>query len=262
MCKCERLRPIWGFYENVGFYQIGEECDMGRDMISVYCHGSHLYCPYLDGDDRYRRKDALTEDVSAQIISGFREILESGRQRLYGLLADVSQTVAKTNYERLYDNYYSAGGRRISLSVSGRFRSVVRSGMEKRQAKKLEAAIEKELDAFEPADMLPCISPESDRLRVSDRDFVMLDLLVSQAAPGITGELDGEDVCSVPEYNEVTRKICRELSNQVYFYLRDLQEGFFEVQRRLQREIGYAALASETGVHGYAGESPRWRGVF
>lgn len=244
--------------EDLGIYKGEEKCLRGGNLISVYCARSWEYCPRRGGDDRFRRDDALTGEMSNRIISGFRKTLENGEQRLNDLLREVAQIVGRTNYSFLYDNYYRAGNQKIMLSVAGRFKAVVKTEMEEDEAGKLEAEMQKMLDSFEPADELPYISLESDMIRISDRDFANLESLLSQSAPVIAGVLDGKDVCTVPSYNKVTGDICRQLSDKVYSYLRGMQESFFEVQMRFQREIHDALRASEAGVHGFGGEIPRW----
>lgn len=250
---CPYLREE--YYE---YLKIEEYCSTGLEMISVYCLGDGMYCPNRDGDDRYRRKDALTEEVSDQIIFGFKKSLENGGQKIYGLLSDVAQIVGATNYELLYDSFYAAGNRKINLSVSGCFRSVVKSGMEKRQADKLEGAMQKMIDFFEPADELPYISLESARLQISERDFDELDLLISQSVPAIMGSIEGENVCHIPQYNKITGEICRKLSDGIYSYLSDMKNGFYEVRDRFRKEVGYIGQNSERVLYGFNGGIPRW----
>lgn len=238
-------------------------CALGGSLISAYCTGTSAYCPKQGGDDRYRRDDALTEDVSAHIAESFKKCLDDAAQNLRMMLAEAAELIEKTDYELLRNSYNEAGKRRIAFTLQrGIYANIVKSDMERRQSEILENEMQGALEAFEPADLLPWISEGEGYLEVSGREFDRLDTIFSQFEYVDAGLQGGVNADGISEYEEIGQSVLEQLSNEVYLYLNRFRENFYENRRCFENGIYHTVQASESGVHGYKGEIPNWETDF
>lgn len=259
---CPYFRKEFGeTYDGIMYER--EYCRHGGELIYIYCSGNFIYCPKLGGDDRCRRDDALTEEVSGCIAASFKSYVDEGARRLQELLMEAAEVIERTNYELLCSSYYEAGYHRIAPSVFGRYRNVVKSDMEREQTKILEADLQGALDDFEPADKLPRISVDGRFLQISDQDFHRLESIFSQADYVISGFEKRVDACGISVYEEIAGRVLRELADEICQYLRCFWEYFSENHKFFQNGINHAVHESEAGEHGFWGELPYWnRDIF
>ncbi len=257
-CAYFRERPVDPSSPDSGYVQ---ECGKtgGEVVLDLYCRGSFYYCPYMGGDDRFRREDALTEDVTACVSNSVARAMEDGNRLMHGLLRDMGEVVARTNYQVLLDIYCQAGSRYISIpSVSGSYLSMVKTQMETKQAGILESAIQKSLNSFQPSALASWITIDGSRLDISDRDFEQLGWITGRWGEVAAAFDQKVDCCNIPKYGAPAERALRAVADEAGYYLRYFEESFYRARQWLASNVERAADLSRWGYHGYDGILPEW----
>lgn len=239
----------------VSWHECFKEHDGGIE--DYCCSGYAAYCPRNGGDDRLRRPDALTEDLSASIQLGVRLRIGNANTVMRDMLTDLSLAICRTGYEPLIDAYYQAGRCSIPTSIVSGYADIVPSQMEKSVAYDLEKALDFEFASFRPMDELPSVSAGLGTLSISSQDFSYISQIVTSAQSHVSAALEyGSSLSGFAHLDAPAEQALRELSDNVQLCLRGLADSFDSVASMF--ETGVRSSAGQTDFSVYSGHLPQW----
>ena len=234
----------------------------GQDAgISEYCRSSgYIYCPRRDGDDRYRRSDVLTEEMSYTILRAVLNCVERGRTAMKNALSELYVAVLRIGYEPLAYEFLQAGRRPFRTPRVYGYASIVPSLMERRQADFLTVEIEKELAGFQPANLMPLISTAGGRLDVSSQDFGYLHSILSSVSYSVSSAINGcLPIPGCAHLGGPAEQAIRELADEAASYLQGFADYFFQAQSQFEAGVRHTLESAGYSTYGYSGRLPEWR---
>ena len=234
----------------------------GHDAgIREYCRGpGYIYCPRRGGDDRYRRADALTEEMSYTILRAVHNCVEWGCTAMKNALSKLCIDVLRIGYEPLAYEFLQAGRRPFRTPRVYGYATIVPSPMERRQAEILTVEIEKELAGFQPANLMPLISTAGGRLDVSSQDFGYLRSILSSVSYSVSHAINGcLPIPGCAHLGGPAEQALRELADEAASYLQGFADYFSQAQSQFEAGVRYTLESAGYSTYGYSGCLPEWR---
>lgn len=235
-------------------------CSLTGDAgIPEYCSVGGRYCPRTGGDDRYRRTDALAEEVSLSLLRGVRFSIDQAAAVLRDSLSDIGAAIARTGYAALANAFWEAGMRpaeRMHLAV-GAYQGIVPSDMERNLAVQLEEHIDLELAAFQPADLMPGGYLGAELLQISSGDFRLLLDRLENTADTVSAVLESSGTFSgIAKLDAPARSALRNLADCAAGWLREIGDSLQRVWDLFEVGVQTSVQGGET--YGYTGGLPQW----
>lgn len=235
-------------------------CSITGDAgIPEYCSTNGQFCPRTGGDDRYRRTDALTEEVALALVRGVRFSIDQASAALRDGLSDIGAAIARTGYAALANAFWEAGMRpveRMHLAV-GAYQGIVPSDMERNLAVQLEEHIDLELAAFRPADLMPGGYLGAEMLQISSGGFRLLLDRLENTADTVSAVLESSGTFSGnAKLDAPARSALRNLADGTAGWLREIGDSLQRVWDLFEVGVRTGAQGGET--YGYAGGLPQW----